>query len=313
MATPIIQLGLVPVYIDVELDTLNMDPDELKNAIYDGDRNIKCVIVVHTLGNPVDMTRIMEIADRKNIKIVEDCCEAHGAEWNGKKVGSYGIMSTWSFYVAHHMTTAEGGMVLTNSSVLNTILAELREFGRNKGYKGERYGMSQGNLRDFDERYTFHRIGWNFRMADAPAAFGLQQLKKLDQMNDARMKNAKYLTTQLSSFGEFICVLPENSDQRVNTYYSFPIVIRDASRVIRKEIAQYLESKGIETRAIMCGTLSDQPGLCDAVGIDYGDLSRSRYIRDNGFFVGCHPGLEHSDLEHVVETMTQFFNEKGLM
>ena len=188
VATPIIQLGLVPIYIDVELDTLNIDPNQLKKAIDDEDRNIKCAIVVHTLGNPANMSKIMEIANKKNVKIIEDCCEAHGAEWDGKKVGSYGIISTWSFYVAHNMTTAEGGMVLTNSSMLQSILSELREFGRNKGYKGERYGISQGNLKDFDERYTFHRIGWNFRMADAPAAFGIQQLKKLDYMNGIRMK-----------------------------------------------------------------------------------------------------------------------------
>ena len=312
VVTPIIQLGLVPVYIDVRLDTLNIDPNELKKAIQDKSRSIKCVIVVHTLGNPADMTRIMEIANRKNIKIIEDCCEAHGAEWGGKKVGSYGIISTWSFYVAHNMTTAEGGMVLTNSTVLNTILTELREFGRNKGYKGERYGMSQGNLKDFDERYTFHRIGWNFRMADAPAAFGRQQLKKLDQMNETRIENAKYLTNKLSVFGEYIHVLPENSGNNINTYYSFPILIKDVAKIPRKEIVQYLESSGVETRAIMCGTLSDQPSLCSGVGIDYGDLKHSRYIRDNGFFIGCHPCLDYSDLEYTVKVIRAYFNKKGL-
>ena len=312
VVTPIIQLGLVPVYIDVELDSLNISPNELEKAIDDKNRNIKCVIVVHTLGNPADMSRIMEITARQNVEVIEDCCEAHGAEWDGRKVGSYGIISTWSFYVAHNMTTAEGGMALTNSSVLNTIMTELREFGRNKGYKGERYGMSQGNLRDFDERYTFHRIGWNFRMADAPAAFGLQQLKKLDHMNKTRVKNATYLTHELAIFNEFIYTLSHGSSSNVNTYYSFPILIKDSANISRKELVQYLESNGIETRAIMCGTLSDQPSLCNEVGIDYGDLKCSRYIKDNGFFIGCHPCLEHNDLEYVVNIMKIFFNEKGL-
>ena len=155
-------------------------------------------MAVHTLGNPADITRIMEIADQNDVKVIEDCCEAHGAEWGGQKIGSYGIISTWSFYVAHHMTTAEGGMALTSDDELDTILRELREFGRDKGYNGERYGMKKAGLINFDERYTFHRIGWNFRMADAPASFGIQQLNKLDSMNETRLINAKYLTNGLS-------------------------------------------------------------------------------------------------------------------
>jgi len=305
VATPIIQLGLVPVYIDIEKHTLNIDIDELEEAILNPERNIKCVMVVHTLGNPADMSRIMQIANKSNVLVIEDCCEAHGAEWNGKKVGSFGIMSTWSFYVAHHMTTAEGGMALTNSDELNIILRELREFGRNKSYQGERYGMNTNHLQDFDERYTFHRIGWNFRMADAPASFGIKQLEKLDDMTKIRIDNAKYLTKQLSKFNDHIEVLLNDSDEFINSYYSFPIIIKNTNLIDRKDFTQYLESNSIETRAIMCGTLPDQPSLVN-IGHNYSNLKNSRYIKNNSFFVGCHPCLEKDDLDHIVHTITNY-------
>ena len=308
VATPIIQLGLVPVYIDIEPHTLNIDIDELENAIRNPERNIKCAMIVHTLGNPANMTKIMQIAEHLDIKIIEDCCEAHGAEWNGKKVGSFGIISTWSFYVAHHMTTAEGGMALTNSDELNVIIRELREFGRNKSYQGERYGMNTDRLHDFDERYTFHRIGWNFRMADAPASFGIKQLEKLDDMTKIRIDNAKYLTKELSKFNEHIEVLENDSNEFINSYYSFPIIIKNPDKINRKDFTQYLESNSIETRAIMCGTLPDQPSLVD-IGHEYGGLEGSRYIMDNSFFVGCHPCLEKDELDHIIHTITNYLTK----
>ena len=307
MATPIIQLGLKPVYIDVEPKNYNIDPKELRKALPDS--NIKCIMVVHTLACPADMPEIMTIAKEHNVKVIEDCCEAHGAIIDGKMVGSFGDISTWSFYVAHHMTTAEGGMAQTNSEKYNTILRELREFGRNKAYKGERYGYNSERLADFDERYVFHRIGWNFRMADAPAAFGLEQLKKLDEMNSMRIKNAEYLIDNLKPYEKYIQLPQKGTENFVHTYYSFAILIKEEADFFRKDLVHYLESHGIETRAIMCGTLSDQPSLCNAPGRDYGELKVSRYIRDNGFFVGCHPGLGKEQLQHVIKTIGNYILE----
>ena len=188
----------------------------------------------------------------------------------------------------------------------------MREFGRDKSYTGERYGMNKAGLTDFDERYTFHRIGWNFRMADAPASFGIQQLNKLDSMNETRLSNAEYLTDNLSKFSEYINVFPVNTGGYVNTFYSYPIVIKENSGIDRKDFVQFLESNSIETRAIMCGKLSDQPALFDAHKVEYGDLNNSRYIKDNAFFVGCHPCLGEDELKHVVETINKYFNERGL-
>ena len=249
------------------------------------------------------MDRLMSIVDGTDIQVIEDCCEAHGAEWDGKKIGSFGAMSTWSFYVAHHITTAEGGMVLTNSDELEITLRELREFGRDKSYSGKRYGITSGNLVDFDERYTFDKVGWNFRMADAPAAFGNQQLKKLDDMIDIRLKNASRLIDGLFEC-KMISTFPHNNDVVKNSFYSFPIICDN--NVSRNDMARFLESKGIETRSIMCGTLSDQPALCDEPMVEYGGLVDSRMIRDKAFFVGCHPLLGDDEIDYVINIVKEY-------
>ena len=305
VATPILQLGLIPFYVDIDRYTLNLNLDEVHDILSREPfrSKVKAIMAVHTLGNPLDMTRLMEIVSDTDVQVIEDCCEAHGAEWNGKKIGSFGVMSTWSFYVAHHITTAEGGMVLTNSDELEITLRELREFGRDKSYSGERYGITSGNLVDFDERYTFDKVGWNFRMADAPAAFGNQQLKKIDKMNDIRLRNASRLIDGLSQC-EMISTFPHNNDVVKNSFYSFPIICED--NVSRNDMARFLESKGIETRSIMCGTLSDQPALCDEPKIEYNDLIESRYIRDNAFFVGCHPLLGDEEIDYVINIIKEY-------
>ena len=306
VATPILQLGLIPIYVDIEKDTLNLDLNELQYVmrLYEP----KCIMAVHTLGNPLNMNKLMSIVKGTDIQVIEDCCDAHGAEWNGQKVGSFGVMSTWSFYVAHHITTAEGGMILTNSDELEITLRELREFGRDKSYSGKRYGITSGNLVDFDERYTFDKVGWNFRMADAPAAFGNEQLKKLDEMNEIRLKNAKKLIDGLSEYNQ-ISTFPHNTDIKKNSFYSFPIICKND--ISRNDMARFLESKGIETRSIMCGTLSDQPALCGEPKIEHGDLTDSRYIRDNAFFVGCHPLLGNEEINYIIDTVGEYFKIIG--
>lgn len=310
VVTPIIQLGLKPVYIDVHQDTMNMDMRALEDALTKKNK-IKCVIVVHTLGYPADMDALLSLKKGHAFKIIEDCCEAHGAKIHGKMVGSFGDMATWSFYVAHNMTTGEGGMIQTNSETYNTILRDLREFGRDRMYKGPRYSYSLGKLKDFDERYTFHKIGWNFRMADAPAAFGLEQLKKLNVMNALRIKNAEYLIKNLTEFGHLLKLPPKADGNYVHTYYTFPIIITDPKKIVRKDFTQFLESQSIETRAIMCGTLPDQPALAKAPGRSFGALQNSRYIRDNAFSIGCHPLLGRKELDHVIKAIKNYIKNVG--
>lgn len=305
VASPVIQLGLVPVYVDVDAHTFNLDPQELEKAI--NPQKTKAIMVVHTLGCPADMNKIMKIAQRYKLKVIEDCCEAHGAAYRGKMVGGFGDLATFSFYVAHHMTTGEGGMALTNSDTYYQLVAELREFGRFKSYKGVRFGYSDSYFTDFDERYVFHRIGYNFRMADPPAAFGIEQVKRLDELNRQRIINAKFyidnFNDKLKTFFQ-VPLLPNS--EIIHTFYAFPLVIRSGVDLVRSKIVRYLESKGIETRALFCGTLPDQPCFKNAPGRTEGSLPVSRWLRDNAFFIGCHPGLNRSDLQYVIETIKEF-------
>jgi len=304
----ILKLGLIPVYVDVEKDTFNIDPVEIEKAI--DPKKTKAVIAVHTLGLPADMDKIMAIAKKHNLKVIEDCCEAHGASYKGKKVGQFSDMAVFSFYVAHNMTTWEGGIVLTNSDIYSPIVAELKEFGRLKSYKGPRYGYTDSAMTDYDERYVFHRIGYNFRMADPPAAFGLEQLKKLDALNLRRIENAKFYKENFEKTVADIFSLPTLGDsERVNVFYGFPLAIKQGVNIARAKLTRHLESKGIETRAILCGTLPDQPGLRSSPGRTSETLKVSRWIRDNAFFIGCHPELATDDLKHAVNTINEFCSD----
>jgi CDP-6-deoxy-D-xylo-4-hexulose-3-dehydrase len=304
VATPIIQLGMVPVYVDVDANSLNINPKEIEKAINPG--KTKAIMVVHTLGRPADMAKIMEIAKNCNLKVIEDCCEAHGAEFYGKKVGTFGDLATFSFYVAHNITTGEGGALLTNSDKYYQLVAELREFGRLKSYKGERFGYSDEKLKDYDERYVFQRIGYNFRMADAPAAFGIEQIKKLDALNEQRIRNAKFYIDNLDDKLRAIFQVSSLNDSAIfNVFYAFPLVIKRGLPVSRKKIVKYLESKGIETRALFCSSLPDQPCFKNVPGRTVGQLPVSRWLRDNAFFIGCHPGLNENDLRYVIEALKE--------
>ena len=192
---PLIQVGLTPVYVDVKRDTLNMDPAQVENAISDRTR---VLMPVHTLAYPAEMPKLMEIAERNNLIVFEDCCEAHGSSIDGKRVGSFGEIATFSFFVAHNMTTGEGGMIVTNNEKLEKACRSLREFGRiaQKDPIKDRY-YTDDVLKDFDRRYVFDRIGYNLRMTDITAAFGIEQLAKLDEMNEQRRSNASFLSERL--------------------------------------------------------------------------------------------------------------------
>jgi CDP-6-deoxy-D-xylo-4-hexulose-3-dehydrase len=194
VAMPLIQAGFTPVYVDIERQSLNIDPDQIEGSITD---KTGFIMPVHTLGYPADMPRIMEIAEKHKIPVLEDCCEAHGSSIDGKKAGSYGVISTFSYFVAHNMTTGEGGMIVTNDTKLEESCRSLREFGRvnQKGVKEDRY-YSDDVLKEYDIRYVFDRIGYNLRMTDITAAFGLAQLEKLDKMNAQRRSNILTIHTR---------------------------------------------------------------------------------------------------------------------
>ena len=307
VAMPIIQLGLVPVYVDIDRRSLNIDPVQVEAAITDKTR---ILMPVHTLGYPAPMPELMKIANKYDLIVFEDCCEAHGSSIDGQKVGSFGHIAAFSFFVAHNMTTGEGGMIVTNDSSLDENCRSIREFGRSnqKDLENGRF-YSDDILKDYDKRYVFSQIGYNVRMTDIAAGFGLAQLDKLDDMNNGRRENAKWLQKALSEKWSNLFEFQGGHHNFFHTYYTFPILLSENFPHTRRVFCEYLEGNSIETRPLMAGCLPDQPAFRGQPGRVEGVLPVSRYIRDRLVFVGIHPGLRKAQLQHIVDTINSFFND----
>jgi CDP-6-deoxy-D-xylo-4-hexulose-3-dehydrase len=306
VVSPLIQNGLIPKFVDIEMDTYNIDPNEIEKAI---DDKTGLILVVHSLGCPAKMKKIMDIAHQHNLPIMEDCCEAHGAEINGKKVGSFGDISTYSFFVAHNMTTGEGGMVLTSNETLNDILTSIREFGRLKKYeKNKRFYYNDLKLKNYDERYVFNKIGYNVRMTDIAASLGVEQLKKLDNFNKRRLEITKRYNEGLSKFSDYL-ILPKIPDNCFHAFYGYVIVVKENEHFNRLDIVRFLEENNIETRCFMGGNLSLQPAYRNENIKISGDLKNTNYILNNAFFIGCHPHISEKGIEHVIKAFENFFKK----
>lgn len=305
VAMPIIQLGLIPVYVDISIDDLNIDISEIEKAI---SNKTKIIMPVHTLGIPAKIREINKIAKKRNIIVIEDCCEAHGSKINHKYVGSLGKISCFSFFVAHHITTGEGGMVLTDDKELRDICISLREFGRiNQTEISKNRYYSDDVLKNYDKRYVFNNIGYNLRMTEIAAAIGNEQIKKINRFNKLRVSNTKYLHNFFKKKYKEFFDLPKLKFDGSYSFYTFPIIIKKNISIDRKKLCQYLEKHKIETRPLMAGCLPDQPGLRNQPKKIIGKLKNSRFIRDNLFFIGVHPGLNKGNFKYLFDVLDDFF------
>lgn len=307
VASPVLQLGLIPVYIDVEENSWNLDPREVEKAI---SKKTKAIMVVHTFGNPADMTALKHIAKQHKLVLIEDCCEAHGARLGKRKVGSFGDVSTLSFFVAHNITTGEGGMIFTDDRALYDILLSMREFGRFTKNVG-RFDYRDPVLGKYDTRYIFTRLGYNVRMTDIAAALGLAQLKKLDVLNAKRIRIVNAYQKGLTPYTKYLR-LPWVRQDGFHSFYGFPFVVEKGAPFTRMELVQFLEANGIETRPFFGGSLPDQPAFRTEPKRVIGKLPVARYLRDNAIFIGCHSELGPAQVAHVITTFRDFFKTKGL-
>ena len=296
------QVGLVPVYIDSEMDTWNMDPSELGLALSD---KTKAIMVVHNLGIPAKMDEIMKIADENDLIVVEDCCEAHGAYYKGNQVGSIGHMAALSFFVAHNITTGEGGMIFFKDPSLNNKVRSVREFGRSIDSQ-ERF-KEYSQMGEYDTKYIFETLGYNVRMTDFAAAMGIVQLSKLEDLNKIRRVNAKRFTSILEKYSEYLSTITITDDM-VPGYYGFPIFLNTNNKISRNELCRKLETFGIETRPNMGGCLPDQPGFIDQDHRIYGNLKNARSIKDNAFFIGVHSGLTDANFENFENALDKILS-----
>ena len=308
---PILQYGAVPVFVDVHIPTYNIDPELIEAAISD---KTKAIMLAHTLGNPYDLTKIVHIAKKYNLWLVEDCCDALGSTYDGKLVGSFGDIGTLSFYPAHHITMGEGGAVFTNNSDLKRIIESFRDWGRDcycqpgkDNTCGKRFGWQLGTLPfGYDHKYTYSHLGYNLKISDMQAACALAQMDRLPGFVEVRKRNFNILKDRLKTCEEFL-ILPEATTGSDPSWFGFPITIRDGAGVARVDLLKYLDQYKVGTRLLFAGNLTRQPYFKDHTHRVSGNLTNTDKVMNNTFWVGVYPGLSEDMLSFMVEKLEAFF------
>ncbi len=306
---PIIQNRLVPVFLDAHIPTYNMDATHLERAI--GPRT-KAIMIAHTLGNPFDLDRILEIARANDLWVIEDTCDAVGAEFNGRKVGTFGDIATVSFYPAHHITMGEGGAVLTNQPKLKPIIESFRDWGRDcwcdpgkDNTCGKRFDWQLGELpRGYDHKYTYSHIGYNLKLTDMQAAVGVAQLRKLPGFIARRRSNFEYLRRLLEPLDEHL-ILPEATPGASPSWFGFPITLRRSAPIDRNALVRFLEGRKIGTRLLFAGNLLRQPAYRGIEHRVVGPLDVADEIMHHTFWVGVYPGLTEPMLDFIAESIAE--------
>ena len=306
---PIIQNGLVPVFTDVQTPTYNIDATRLEEA---RSNRTRAVVVAHTLGNPFDVDAVTAFVKRHDLWLVEDCCDAIGATYQGKKAGTFGDLATASFYPAHHNTTGEGGAVLSERPLLKTLVESFRDWGRDCWCEpgkdntcGKRFEWQLGGLpRGYDHKYTYSHIGYNLKMTDMQAALGVTQLKKLPGFIEKRRANFRALREGLEGMEEFF-VLPEATPGSEPSWFGFPIAVRPGAPFSRNDVIGYLEARRIGTRLLFGGNLARQPAYASVPHRIVGPLTQTDFVMNNVFWVGVYPGITPAMLEYLLTNLRQ--------
>lgn len=296
---PILQAGCVPVFVDVDLGTLNLRADELETA---WSPRTRAIMPVHLLGNPVDMGPLVEFAKERDLWVVEDSCEALGTRIGGRTAGGIGHLGTYSFFFSHHITTGEGGMVVTDDDRLVDIARSMRAHGWTREMSG-RAEIEAANPA-IDPRFLFAHIGYNLRPMETQAAFGLVQLKRLEELNRARRRCAVRLLDELGELDAELELAVEQEGGE-SSWFAFPVLTRDQDT--RERLSRHLEERGIETRPIVAGNLTVHPAFRDSPHRKVGELANATAISERGLFVGIHAALDDHRLDHMIEGFRSFY------
>jgi CDP-6-deoxy-D-xylo-4-hexulose-3-dehydrase len=314
---PILQNNCVPVFVDVEHPetkaTYNIDVNRLEAARSDKTR---AVMLAHTLGNPFDCAAVADFCKRHDLWLVEDCCDALGAEFAGKHVGQFGDVATCSFYPAHHMTMGEGGIVFTDSPKLEKLVESFRDWGRDcwcePGHDdtcGKRFDWQLGDLpHGYDHKYIYSHIGYNLKLTDMQAAVGVAQLDKLDGFIAARRKNFARLRAGLEPL-EDVFVLPDATPGSSPSWFGFPLSVRPTAKFTRRDLVRHLDEKKIGTRQLFGGNLLRQPAYHGKPQRVAGDLPGADYIMRHTLWLGVYPGLTDAHIDHIIAAVSQFVRQ----
>lgn len=308
---PTIQNGLVPVFVDVDIPTYQIKPEMIEAAVSE---KTKAIMVAHTLGNTFDLTEARRVADKYNLWLIEDCCDALGSTYNGQMVGTIGDIATVSFYPAHHITMGEGGAVFMKDNELRKLVESFRDWGRDcycapgcDNTCKKRFDMQLGSLpRGYDHKYTYSHLGYNLKITDMQAACGLAQMDRVEDLVQKRKDNYEHLRNGLASCEEFI-ILPEATENSDPSWFGFPITIREESGIDRVDLLKFMDQYKIGTRLLFAGNLTRQPYFQSVNYRIVGDLTNTDLIMNNTFWIGVYPGLSHDHLDFVIEKFEEFF------
>ncbi|MBS6554027.1 MAG: lipopolysaccharide biosynthesis protein RfbH [Clostridium sp.] len=328
---PIVQNGLVPVFVDCEIDTYNIDVTKIEQAVSDKTR---AIFIAHTLGNPFELNKIKEITDKYGLWIIEDSCDALGAEYEGQKAGTIGHIGTYSFYPAHHITMGEGGAVVTNDKELYRILMSFRDWGRDcfcKPGKDDtckrRFQMQLGNLPyGYDHKYTYSHTGYNLKITDWQAACGVAQLRKLPDFLKKRSENALYMNQKLNDLSKYL-ILPQVNGNVKPSWFGYLISVKPEAPFTKQALVEYLEKNGVGTRQLFAGNILRQPmfveseipmriGNSDLIFSNelnddyYKLLPNTDFIMNNTFWVGIFPALGEKELDKTCDLIHKFISQQ---
>ncbi len=301
---PIQNINLKPKFVDINLEDFCMQTDNLDDAV---SSKTSLILPVHLLGNVCNMDRIKEVAKKNDLLIMEDCCEAHGAEFKGQKVGTIGNIGTFSFFLSHHITTIEGGMITTNDESLSEISKALRAFGWIRDLKNKEIFAKK--FSHIDPSFLFVNTGFNLRPTEIQGSFGIHQIGKLEKFIKIRKENHRFWTKRLSQYGDYFILTRENKNTRP-VHFSFPLTIKNKSPFNRRDLVNFLKKAKIETRPVMGGNFVEQPAMQFISYSKHGSLPNSKLVMNNSFFFGNHQNIGKVQREYVVDTIAQFIERK---
>lgn len=312
---PILQFGAVPVFVDVELATHNVDASKIEAAI---SPRTKAIMLAHSLGNPFNLEVVTALCKKYGLWLIEDCCDALGATYQGKLVGTFGDIATLSFYPAHHITMGEGGAVFTNNSELKMIAESFRDWGRdcycapgqdntcNKRFCWTKKQLG-GDLPDgYDHKYTYSHLGYNLKISDMQAACALAQMDRVDEFIAKRRSNFAYLKAKLASVADFLH-LPEATPNSQPSWFGFPLIVKDGTGVKRADLINFLEENKIGTRLLFAGNLTKQPYMAGRNYRVSGELTNTDVVMNQTFWLGTFPALDEEHLDYIAEKLEEFF------